>query len=418
MHHVIIGAGPAGVVAAETLHKSDPGADITIVGAENEAPYSRMAIPYFLAGNIDETGTYLRGPIRHDQKDHYAQLGMEYVHGRVQKIDIEAKDVHLTNGWITSYDRLLIATGASPVRPPIEGLDLPGVHSCWTLEDARHIAKLARDGRPVVLMGAGFIGSIILESLVSAGAKLTVVEMEDRMVPRMMDETAGGLLKRWCESKGVRVLTGTKIDRLSQGGEGGGVTAHLDTGEDLPADLVVVATGVRPNIDFLEGSTIETKTGIIVDDHMRTSAQHVFAVGDVAEARDFSTGEFSVLAIQPTAVEHGRVAGQNMAGKDTSYQGALSMNVLDTLGLVSTSFGNWMGVEGGEGARQLDEAAYKYLRLEFDGERLVGAQSLGMIEQIGIVRGLIQTARPLGPWKAILMKQPHRVSEAYVALTH
>ncbi|MEC9368796.1 MAG: FAD-dependent oxidoreductase [Pseudomonadota bacterium] len=408
MHHVILGAGPAGVIAAEMLRKYDADSAITLIGGENEPPYSRMAIPYFLSGQINAKGTHLR-----HGKDHYKALDIKYRKDRAEKLNTRKKRLMLESGKEIEYDRLLIATGASPIKPKIDGLKLKGVHNCWTLDDAREIARLAKKGQPVVLVGAGFIGSIILEALAAKGVKLTVVEMGDRMVPRMMDETAGNMLKRWCEEKGIRVLTRARIKKITRGKHG--LNATLSSGEKLPARLIVIATGVAPNTSFLKGSGIKTGSGITVDNRLRTSAPDVFAAGDVAEGRDMSTGQFSVLAIQPTAVEHGRIAALNMTGLDTPHEGSLNMNVLDTLGLVSSSFGAWDGVKGGSTARTGDPSGYRYLRLEFGGDRLVGAQAVGMTDNIGMLRGLIQTGLRLGDWKNRLIKAPERLAEAYVA---
>ncbi len=408
MHHVILGAGPAGVIAADTLRKQDAEAQITLISGEPEPPYSRMAIPYLLSGQIDEEGTYLR-----QDQGHYRNQGIDVVHARAGGVDSENKNLALEDGTELSYDRLLIATGASPIRPSVEGLNLPGVHSCWTLADAREILDRALKGDDVVLMGAGFIGSIILEALVSRGVNLTVVEMGDRMVPRMMDETAGAMLQRWCESKGVNVLTGTQIREIDRGKNR--VDVELSSGKSIPAKLVVVAAGVAPNISFLEASGIKTGQGVTVNGFLRTSAKDVYAAGDVAQGKDMSTGAFSVLAIQPVAADHGRIAALNMAGYQTPHEGSLNMNVLDTIGLVSSSFGAWEGVKGGDNTRMSDEHAYRYLRLEFDGDRLAGAQAVGLTDHIGIARGLIQTGLRLGRWKDILMKSPERLAEAYVA---
>lgn len=410
MHYVILGAGPAGVIAAETLRKADSACEITLVGGENEPPYSRMAIPYFLTDDIAEEGTHLR----HDA-GHYEGLRIGYKQARATGIDPQSHTIALEDGGTLGYDKLLIATGASPIRPPIKGLDHPGVHTCWTLEDARAIAEKAKPGDPVVLIGAGFIGSIILEALVSKGVELTVVEMGDRMVPRMMDEIAGAMLQRWCEAKGVQVLTETRIKKIKKKKNKPGLKVKTSEGKKLKAQLVVVAAGVAPNTDFLEGSGIKTDVGIRVDQHMATSVADIYAAGDVVQALDLSTGEYSVLAIQPTAVEHGRLAALNMSGNVTPHEGSLNMNVLDTMGLISSSFGAWMGVDGGETARLVDEDASRYLRLEFSGDTLVGAQAVGLTENIGILRGLIQTKLPLGRWKDRLLKSPERLAEAYVA---
>ena len=181
MKHVIIGNGPAGVVAAETLRRADPAAEVVMVGDEDAPPYSRMAIPYLLIGSIGEEGTYLRR-----DAGHYERLGIRQVRARAEKVDAKARTVILSNGEKLPYERLLIASGSHPVRPSIPGIDLPNVHPCWTLADARQIAAKAKPGARVVQLGAGFIGCIILQALAERGVKLTVVEMGDRMVPRMM----------------------------------------------------------------------------------------------------------------------------------------------------------------------------------------------------------------------------------------
>ena len=413
MRYVLIGAGPAGVIAAETLRKTDPEGEIVLLGDEPEPPYSRMALPYFLVGTIDEPGTYLR-----KSEGYYADLGVDYRHARAETVDPGKGTVKLAGGEDLTYDRLLVATGSSTLRPPIPGIDLPGVHPCWTLADAREIVRHATPDSHVVLMGAGFIGCIVLEALLKRGVHLTVVEMSDRMVPRMMNAKAGGMIKRWCEEKGIRVLTSTKITGIEESGKTPDtLSVGLDSGESLPAALVVVATGVRPNVGFLKGSGIETDFGVKVDGHLRSTDEHVFAAGDVAQGPDFMGG-WSVHAIQPTAVEHGRIAALNMAGGSATYHGSLAMNVLDTAGLVSCSFGQWQGVDGGDSVERVDDEQFRYTRLEFEDERLVGAICIGRTDQIGMLRGLIQSRTKLGPWKQKLIDDPQRISEAYIASTH
>jgi NADPH-dependent 2,4-dienoyl-CoA reductase/sulfur reductase-like enzyme len=414
MEHVIIGAGPAGVIAAETLRKVAPTAKVTIVGDEKEPPYSRMALPYYLIEKIDEKGTYLR-----KNGSHFQDKGINLIQDRVTSIDTRGKHLTLQKGGSVKYDRLLIATGSHPISPPIPGIDLPGVYPCWTLEDGRNIANKAKNGSDVVLMGAGFIGCIILEALAERGVNLTVIEMGDRMVPRMMNQTAGNLIKKWCQEKGVTVHTSTKIEAIEKAGGllKKGLKVKLSNGETMKADLVISATGVKSNIQFLEGSGIKTDEGILVNEYLQTSIPDIYAAGDVCQGIDFSTGEYSVQAIQPTAADHGRIAAMNMAGRKTRHQGSVNMNVLDTMGLISSSYGLWMGVKGGDSVELNDPERYRYLSLQFEDDILVGAQSLGLTEHVGVLRGLIQTRLPLGKWKDQLMKDPTRIMEAYLGAT-
>jgi NAD(P)H-nitrite reductase large subunit len=409
MRHVILGNGPAGVVAAETIRRHAPRDEIVLVGAEPEPPYSRMAIPYLLTGKIAEAGTWLR-----KEPGHFDGLAIQLRTARARAVSAPARTVTFGDGSLLTFDRLLVATGSSPVRPPIPGLELPGVHTCWTLEDARKIMALARPGARVVQLGAGFIGCIILEALSARGASLAVVEMGDRMVPRMMGPGAGGMIRRWVEQKGVAVHTSARVEAIHQG-HGAPLEVRLSTGALLPADLVISAAGVLPNVGFLEGSGVACQRGVLTDERMETSAPGVYAAGDCAEALDLITGERIISAIQPNAADQASCAALNMVGKGARMQGVFQLNVLDTLGLISTSFGLWQGVPGGQHVERIDEAAFRFLRLEFDEDRLVGANTVGLTEHVGVLRGLIQSRVRLGPWRARLLEDPTLLPEAYLA---
>ncbi|MBI5921759.1 MAG: NAD(P)/FAD-dependent oxidoreductase [Betaproteobacteria bacterium] len=431
MKHVIIGNGPAGVIAAETLRKLDSGAEIVLIGNEQEPAYSRMAIPYLLEGNIDESGTYLRKTPGHFSSHHIGEN-----RSRVIAVKPALHKVLLEDGQYETYDRLLIATGSHPVNPSIPGIDLPQVQTCWTLADARAIAALAKPGARVLQIGAGFIGCIMMEALVSRGVDLTVIEIGDRMVQRMMTPKASGMIKRWVEQKGVRVMTGKGVVRIDTLGDapgliettksslGEGVTARsasivatLTDGEAISCDLVIVAAGVAPNIDFLDDTDVHIAKGIVVDNRMRTSVADIYAAGDVTEAPDIFTGIHVVSAIQPNAAEQAKVAALNMAGQEDHFPGVMAINVLDTLGLISSSFGQWWGEtteNGGSGVELIDEAKYLYLSLQFKDDVLIGATSIGHTDHIGVIRGLIQTRARLGPWKEMLLNDPNALMKAYL----
>jgi NADPH-dependent 2,4-dienoyl-CoA reductase/sulfur reductase-like enzyme len=409
MKHLILGAGPAGVIAAETIRKHAPHDEITLVGDEPEAPYSRMAIPYLLMGNIGEAGTHLR-----HGADHYAKLRVHVKRGvRAKAVDTAARTVSFDDGSSLGYDRLLIATGSQPANPPIPGIHAAGVEHCWTLKDARAIAQRAVKGARVLQMGAGFIGCIILEALAARGVQLTVVEMGDRMVPRMMGPTAGGMIKSWCEAKGVRVLPGTRGEAIEAHAP---LRARLSDGQHLECDLVINATGVRPNIGFLENSGVRCLVGVLTDEHLQTNVPGVYAAGDCAEAFDKVSGKTIVSAIQPNAAEQARVAALNMVGRRAELRGVTQINVLDTLGLISASFGDWQGVPGGEHVELTDRAAGRHLSLQFSGDRLVGCNSVGWTEHVGAMRGLVEGQVRLAPgWKQRLLADPTQLMPAYLA---
>ena len=431
-HHVILGAGPAGVIAAETIRKHAPKDPITIIGDENEAPYSRMAIPYLLIGKVGEEGTHLR-----HTPGHFESLNINVRRGvRAKVLDSAKRTIELSDGNTIGFDTLLIATGSSPATPPIPGIYGPGVHSCWTLADARAIANLAKPGAKVLQMGAGFIGCIIMEALQQRGVELSVVEMGDRMVPRMMGPAAGGMIKDWCVAKGVKVFTGARVEAIERGTVGdkgllgkiaevvgigqssmptGRMTVRLSTGDSLEADLVISATGVKPNIGFLENSGVRCLVGVLTDAGMQTNVPGIYAAGDCAEAFDKVSGKTIVSAIQPNAAEQARVAALNMVGQKAELQGVTQINVLDTLGLISSSFGNWEGLPGGQHVELTDKASHKHLSLQFLGDQMVGCNSVGWTEHVGVMRGLVEGQVRLGEWKDKLLADPTKLMDAYLA---
>jgi len=408
MKHLILGAGPAGVIASETIRKHAPSDEIVLLGDEPEAPYSRMAIPYMLMGNIGEDGTHLR-----HTPGHFEKLRITQQRGRAVRVDTATHTVTLEDGSSVGFDRLLITTGSSPATPPIPGLAGAGVHPCWTLADARAIMALAQPGARVVQMGAGFIGCIIMEALAARGVQLSVVEMGDRMVPRMMGPTAGGMIKDWCLKKGVTVHTGARVDAVDRSGPE--MKVKLSTGAVLEAELVISATGVKPNIGFLEHSGVRCLVGVLTDEHLQTNVPGIYAAGDCAEAFDKVSGKTIVSAIQPNAAEQARVAALNMVGQPTSLRGVTQINVLDTLGLISASFGLWDGVPGGQHVELTDLAAGRHLSLQFDAGKLVGCNSVGWTNHVGVMRGLVEGQISLGEWKDKLLADPTLLMEAYLA---
>ena len=244
---------------------------------------------------------------------------------------------------------------------------------------------------------------------------LSVVEMGDRMVPRMMGPTAGGMIKDWCESKGVQVFTQTRVDAIEKGSGDAPLKVRLSNGKSMDVDLVISATGVKPSIGFLEKSGITCLQGVLTDEHLQTSVPGVYAAGDCAEAFDKVSNKTIISAIQPNAAEQARVAALNMVGQVTALKGVTQINVLDTLGLVSTSFGNWEGVPDGEHVELTDLAEGRHLSLQFKDDVLVGCNSVGWTQHVGVMRGLVEGQIRLGAWKDKLRQDPTRLMDAYLA---
>jgi NAD(P)H-nitrite reductase large subunit len=409
--HVVVGGGPAGIFAIETIRDLAPGDEIMLISGE--PAYSRMVLPYFMAGEIPEEHVFTG-------KDRYFErLKVKTLIQRVARVDPGGKRLTLADKSTVPFDTLLIATGSSPRKVEIPGASGPGVSNLWTLDDARAILSRVKGKKAkVVFVGAGFIGFIVLNALAKVGCELHVVEVEPQILPRMLDRRGAELASKWLERKGIACHVGVRATEIADRGDQQVVA--LSDGRSLTCDLVVIAVGVRPNLDLVKDSGIGTNDGILVDDHLRTNIADVYAAGDVAEGIDLSTGMPAVHAIQPTAVEHGRVAGANMAGRAVAYAGSLSMNILDVVKLQTASFGLWRG-DGKEVTVVENAARPIYRKLVWDEDRIVGAIFLGpvadvaLLNDLGMVKGLIQTGTRLGAWKAYLQKNPLDIRRPYVA---
>ena len=411
--HVIIGAGPAGINAIETLRATDSDSEITLVC--DEPAYSRMVLPYYLEGKIDERAVMTGSEEWFSEHSVTTHLGV-----RVTAVDPGANQLSLDDGAQLGYDRLLVATGSRAARPPIDGLDGPGIVNLWTLADANDFLS---ESRPhTVIVGAGFIAFTILDAIAARSDRVTILEIEDRVLPNMLDAESSALMADHLKQVGIEVCTGARLEAIEQ--LAGKRRLRLSGGSDLECDAVVIAAGVAPNVEFLKSSGIELGkgrgAGILVDERLQTSAEGVYAAGDVAEAADLLTGQRRVHAVQPTAVDHGRIAAANMAGEEVRYAGSLIMNILAAQGLEACSFGDWRG-EGRETTIVENSANRIYRKYTWDGDALVGGILVGPsavlsgANDVGMLKGLIQTGVRLGPWKAYLDENPIDLRRVYVA---
>jgi len=410
--HLIIGGGTAGMNAIRTIREEEAErSTITLVSAEK--PYSRMVLPYYLDRSIAESHVFTATARVLADWGVTTQLGK-----RASALDTKANVCTLDDGTAVEYDDCLIATGSSAVRAPVPGAEGPGVHSFWTLDQARGVLAQIQPGSHVVMVGAGFIAFTILNSILSLGAKLTIVEVAPRILPRMIDDTGAGLVQAWLEKNGVAVRPGAKLTRIDDAK--GRRRLKMAAGGDLVADVVIMATGIRTNLDWLKGSDVKISQGVVVDDHLRSSVPNVYAAGDVAEGPDLIGETNAVHAIEPTAQEHGRIVGANMAGKDVRYRGSLIINIVEVCHLDVASFGAWdeAKAETASGVKA-DRPAYR--KLLWRGDRLTGAIILGpssdiwTTNDVGMLKGLVQSGVSLGAWKAHLKKNPFDIKPAFIA---
>jgi NAD(P)H-nitrite reductase large subunit len=273
-------------------------------------------------------------------------------------------------------------------------------------------------GSQVVMVGAGFISFTILNSILSLGAKLTVVELAPRILPRMVDDIGAGVVEDWLKAHGVTVRTNAKLAKIED--VKGRKRLKFASGSDLIADVVIMATGIRTNLAWLKDSGVDIEQGIIVDEHLRSNVPNVYAAGDVAQGRDLISGQSAVHAIEPTAQEHGRIVGANMAGKDVRYRGSLIINIVEVCHLDAASFGAWDDARA-EAISGLKKDRNAYRKLLFTGERLTGAIIIGRSNDIwttndvGMLKGLVQSGQPIGRYQDHLRRNPFDVKTVFIA---
>jgi NAD(P)H-nitrite reductase large subunit len=411
-HHVILGAGTAGFNAISTLAELE-GAPLNVTIVSAERPYARMVLPYYLSSEIQRDNVFTITPER------LTALGVRPIfERRAAGLDRGGKHVVLDDGSSVDYDDLLIATGSSSTRPPLPGVQGEHVYDHWTLSDTEALRAEVGPGRHVVLIGGGFIAFTLVNPLLHTGVRLTVVEREPHILPRMLNAEGAEIIERWMRARGVEVITGAAVTSIDD--VDGRKVVRLSDGEVEAADVIVFATGIRPNIDWLKESGIDIGQGIVVDHHLRSSDPSIYAAGDVAEVTDRATGRRSVTAIETAAMEQGRIVAANMAGQDRTYSGAMAMNVIEAVDLQAASFGDWMGTDACEG----EAANGHYRKYVWDGDRLSGAVIIGPARQIagendmGMLKGLVQERVPLGAWKGLLVTRPFEVKKVFLATGH
>ena len=414
-HHVIIGGGPAATNAVETIRQLGNGSsEITLIS--DEPAHSRMALPYWLAQKIPRQHTMTADEAFYQRLNVQPRIGT-----RVVKVDPQAQSLSLADDSQLKFDNLLIATGASPLSLPIPGADLPGVQPFWTLAHVQSVLDRldGQDCPRVLFVGAGFIGFIVLGAMFKRGWQLSVVEREAHVLPRMLDADAAAIVQSWLDSQGVLVRCGATVQSIREADDGAKVVQVAD-GKELTADLVVIATGIRPNLELIDGAGVETDEAILVNDRMQTNFPNIYAAGDVAQGPVLFDDRSAVHAIQPTAVDHGRVAGANMAGREVHYPGSMSMNVVDVCGLQCVSFGNWSD-PAAEAMTISNPSGSVYRKLLWTGDQITGAVfsgqagDLGMLNDVGMVKGIMQTGTGLGAWKQFLAENPFDIRRPYVA---
>lgn len=405
MRFVVIGASAAGSSAAETLRRYAPQAQIIVVSDE-KITYSKPLLSYYLAGKLGEEQLFFRPP------DFYERYKIERIHARAVGLRPEKSAVELSDGRKLYYDALLVATGAAPRFPKLEGIRRGGVFGLRKLEDASGILERLPTARRAIVLGGGLVGLKAAAALKERGLRVTVLVDSPHVLSQMLDESSARIFERIFEHNGVAIYT--KVKPVAVLGREKLQGVQLASGEVFEGDLVVVGKGVDPNLELLEGTSIQRDYGILVDDYLRTSVENIYAAGDVAQAQDVLRGEPWINALWPCAVEQGRVAALNMLGKETRYRGSMRQNSVQFFGVPVISAGLAVLTPGPLGGRpgehdetlEFSPAPGIYRKIFLKDDTIVGFVLVGdvPIEAAGLLRILMERRVNVAPVKDELLE--------------
>ena len=396
--YVIVGTSAGGLSAARGIRKIDASNPLLMISEEPYPAYSRPLIAKHVSeGKTVETMQLV-------PSEFYESLGIDLrLSTRAVGMDAGARSLQLHNGTTVSWRHLLIATGGAPIVPHIPGRDRQGVFTFTTYDDAKAIAQRLPTVRNAVIVGGGFIGLSAADALRKQGVGVTVVEMQPRLLSTMLDMAASCLAEQAAISAGVRVATGRRVVSIN-GDHPQSLTVSsvtLDDGTRIQCELVILAVGVRPRTELAEG-VASVGRGILVDESMRTTAQDIFACGDVCQTHDFARGQDAVLAVWPNAIAGGAVAGANMAGQHRIYEGGTTLNALPYFGL---SVGSAGIVDHDSSKHDIVVASGRgyYRKVVLQDGIVVGMVFAGDTSKCGLIYRLMKRKVRVQEWKETLV---------------
>jgi len=383
---VIIGNSAAGISAVEAIRSRDKDSKIIVLSDEDIPCYCRCLISYYLAGDV------LKEKILYRPESFYKDNNIELIlNKKVIRVDPKKNRIVCQDKSAFDYDSLLIATGASPKFPDTKGIKKTGVFGLRTLKNTIDIDGLLAVTKSACVLGGGLVGLKAAYALKKRGVDVKVIVRSNQVLSQILDSEAAGLVKKRLEDNGIEVVLGEGVSEII--GEEKEIKAvKLDSGKAYAASLVIVGKGVSPNIDLVKNTDIKTGEGIISSNTLATNIENIYTAGDCTESFDLTLGKLAVNALWPVAVEQGKVAGSNMAGEKTQYDGSLGMNSLEFFGLPTVSLGIYKlkDPQGYEEIKSYGRGANVYKKVVLQNNLLVGAVLAGNINSSGVFLKLIR----------------------------
>jgi nitrite reductase (NADH) large subunit len=391
MNFLIVGSGPAGIFAAEAIRKRGKESPVTIVTAAENLAHSPVMLSYWMAGHFAREVLFFRDPSWFEKTMIDVRPGSP-----AASVNLSSRRLVLADGKEVNYDRLLIATGASPISLLIPGIKSKGVASLRTLHDAETILEESHGVRDVVIIGGGFIGLKLACHLKERGLNVTVLEKESKLAVRMLDRKASKIIEENLRKEGIGIETNVEVAEALH--ERGWVTGvKTKEGLTFTCQRIIVAVGVRPNVQWLAGSGIEISGGILVNERMETNVPGVYAAGDAAMTLDSITSERENNATWPSATRQGIIAGTNMAGGNLTHASNFSMNALNLFGLQMVAAGHSYYEESGEMNILLEEREDCYRKIVMKGGRIIGFLLIGDISGAGLLLSRMKRGDEMTP---------------------
>jgi len=368
-NYIIIGNGIAGMTAAEEIRKSDKNSKIKIFSEESYLTYYRIKLSHSISQDVKPQDLLIHN------EDWYKERNIEvFLNKKVKAIDPDNLRIFLENGEGVSYDKLLLANGSQPSIPPIEGINQEGVYALRTVQDLQNLQGYLKDCKEVAVIGGGLLGLEAAWSLKERGLKVHVLEFFPYLLPRQLDEELAIYVKERLETQGLNIHVSAATKEIL--GSDKVVGVQLGDGRKIPADMVLLSTGVKANIDILKDSGIDTNRGVIVDANMKTTVDNIYAAGDIVEYNGV------LLALWSDAVQQGKIAAKNMLGIREDYGLPEPATLLSIGGFSAFSVGEIKDTE--------ENISYKegdiFHKLFIENGKLIGGVLTGNVKKMAVLK--------------------------------